>query len=149
MALPFVRAAVLGDFISQGMPVPVATCAANDLTSNIELEVLLADELDEDQLTALQDDVAEMVVGLRRVGRTEPPPVHRGSSRRAGQKVGAPASTQPKSGDHAGRQGGPISTATVMRGVTLTGDHFHRPSEQAPAGDALSRPSGPKAFRTE
>ena len=61
VALPFVRAAVLGDFISQGMPVPVATCAANDLTSNIELEVLLADELDEDQLTALQDDVAELV----------------------------------------------------------------------------------------
>ena len=61
VALPFVRAAVLADFVSQGMPVPVATCAANDVTSNVELEVLLADELDDDQLSALQDDVAELV----------------------------------------------------------------------------------------
>ena len=61
VALPFVRAAVLGEFVSQGMPVPVATCAANDVTSNVELEVLLADELDDDQLTTLQDDVGELV----------------------------------------------------------------------------------------
>ena len=60
-------------FVSQGMPVPVATCAANDVTSNVELDVLLADELDDDQLTTLQDDVARDGGGLRRVGRLNHP----------------------------------------------------------------------------
>jgi hypothetical protein len=61
VALPFVRAALLREFVSQGMPVPVAFCAASDVTSNVELDLLLADQLDEDQLTTLQDVVGEMV----------------------------------------------------------------------------------------
>jgi hypothetical protein len=61
VALPFVRASILETFIGQGMPVPVAICAVTEIASSVEPDILLADELDDDQLEMLQSDVRGIV----------------------------------------------------------------------------------------
>jgi hypothetical protein len=61
VALPFVRASILDSFVSQGMPVPVALCAATEVVSSVEPDILLSGELDDEQAETLRDDVREIV----------------------------------------------------------------------------------------
>jgi hypothetical protein len=61
IALPFVRASLLDEFVRQDMPVDVAACTTQRIVVEFPTEVLLADDLPDDELARVQDEVADIV----------------------------------------------------------------------------------------